>query len=64
MFVSIGFEPLEGTLEVEFVQGGIYQYFEVPEFAYRSFLAAESKGAYFNKHIDGRFRYSKISPKS
>ncbi len=64
MFVSIGFEPNTGTLEVEFVQGEIYEYFAVPEFIYRGLMLAGPKGAFFNRNIEGRYRYSKISDAS
>ena len=46
--VSVGYDMVSRILEVEFIDGEIYQYFEVPEEIYRGLLAAESKGRYFN----------------
>lgn len=54
---SIGYLPEQQTLEVEFVRGTIYQYFDVPPVAHQLFLAAESKGIFFNRHIRGHFSY-------
>ena len=54
---AIGYLPDQQTLEVEFVRGTVYQYFGVPQAAHESFLAAESKGVFFNRHIRGHFSY-------
>lgn len=50
---SIGYSS--GTLELKFCSGGTYRYFAVPETVVEAFLAAESKGAYFNRHVRDRF---------
>ena len=54
---SIGYQGT--TLEVAFEGGGVYDYFDVPEGVYRDFLAAESKGHFFQDHVLGRFEYLK-----
>lgn len=46
---SVGYE--NGTLEIAFVDGGVYQYFNVPEHVYQSLMSAASKGRYFHDHI-------------
>lgn len=48
-----------GTLEIEFQHGATYQYFEVPPAVFQAFLAAESKGGYFNRVVRGAFAYQK-----
>ena len=48
---SVGYDPDEQILEVELENGRIYQYREVPESTYEAFLAADSLGRYFNRHI-------------
>lgn len=55
---SIGYEA--GTLEVEFNNGGVYQYFNVPEPTYSALMRASSKGAYLNDHIKDRYRCRKV----
>lgn len=47
---SIGYEPEPRKLEIEFRQSGdVYLYSEVPVEEYEAFMAADSKGTYFNK---------------
>jgi len=48
---SVGYDPDEQILEVELENGRVYQYREVPESTYQSFLAADSLGRFFNRHI-------------
>ncbi len=52
---------LDGTLEVEFVAGSVYRYFDVPAETFRALLRADSPGAFFNRHIGHRFRFREIS---
>jgi hypothetical protein len=39
--------------------GGLYVYEDVPEEIYRAFLAAESKGAFYNSQIRDRFAFKR-----
>jgi hypothetical protein len=48
---SVGFYDDTETLEVEFVTGRIYRYFGVSDDVHQQFLAAPSKGTFFNEHI-------------
>jgi DNA helicase HerA-like ATPase len=57
---SVGYEPETMTLEVEFVNGTIYQYFDVPEGECAGLLAAGSVGKYLSSNIKGRYRYARI----
>ncbi len=57
---SIGYDVQDETLEVEFVNGGIYQYFGVPQPIYERFMAASSKGRFFSTHIRNKFRTNQI----
>lgn len=59
--VSVGYDPTGKLLEVEFHGGRIYQYKEVEPAIYEQFMRAESYGTFFFAHINGRYRYSKIS---
>jgi hypothetical protein len=52
---SVGYEGT--TLEVEFRDGSVYQYFDVPAARHASLMAASSKGGYFADHIKGVYRY-------
>jgi hypothetical protein len=59
--VSVGYEPAARTLEIEFVSGGVYRYFNVPPAIYAAFLAAESKGTFVNTVVKPRYRYARVS---
>ena len=57
---AIGYEPKTSVLEVEFHSGPIYQYKGVPEFLFRGFVAAESKGNFFHSRIAARYPFLQI----
>jgi len=58
--VSIGYDPNQQTLEVEFQNGQIYQYFDVPETAHQELMAAASHGQYLGAYIKGAYRYARL----
>lgn len=45
---SIGYDPNDATMEVEFHTGAVYLYYDVPQDFFASFMAAESKGQFAN----------------
>lgn len=57
---SVGYDEDSATLQVEFLNGGFYQYFDVPQNVYLGLLNADSVGAYLAAHIKGHYRYSKV----
>jgi uncharacterized protein len=57
---SIGYDPISQTLEVEFMKGNIYQYFDVPSQVYEGFITADSKGKYLASQIKGNYRFTRI----
>jgi hypothetical protein len=61
---SVGFEPGEdgqpGVMEVEFRNGMIYAYADVPEGEYQALLGAGSVGRYLNAHIIGTYDESRV----
>lgn len=48
---SAGYDAARRVMEVEFLNGGVYEYGEMPEEVYHDFLAAESKGVFLNRVI-------------
>lgn len=52
---SVGHDSESQILEVEFLNGRIYRYFNVAADAYVAILQAPSKGAFFNAHIKDRY---------
>lgn len=58
---AIGYDEGTLVLEVEFKDGGIYEYFEVGTSKYDKFMNASSKGKYFHRFIKGLYKEKKIS---
>lgn len=54
---SVGFDPVTGTLAIRFKgkngPGGTYHYPNWDQAKHDAFLAAESLGSHFGKHIKG-----------
>jgi hypothetical protein len=57
---SVGYDLPTGTLELEFVNGSIYQYYEVPQPTYAGLLAAPSIGNYVNTQIKPYFDFAEV----
>ena len=56
----IGYEHKRNMLQVEFLTGSIYQYDQVPERVYQSFLQATSHGNFFESHIKGSYACRRV----
>lgn len=59
--ISVGYDPTERLLEVEFHGGRVYHYRDVEPDIYAQFLRAESHGTFFFAHINGRYRYQRVN---
>lgn len=59
---SAGYDPAAHVLEVEFKNGGVYQYLEVDDEEYQEFRTAPSKGRYLNTEIKPRYSARKLHP--
>ena len=57
---SIGYDADSQTLEINFLNGSIYQYFDVPVNIYDDLIATDSHGKYFATYIKGIYRYSRV----
>jgi hypothetical protein len=57
---SVGYDLSSGTLELEYVNGSTYQYFEVPQPAYAGLLAAPSIGNYVNTQIKPYYEFAEV----
>ncbi|MGH7511214.1 MAG: KTSC domain-containing protein [Gemmatimonadales bacterium] len=52
---SVGYDRHTATLEVEFRNGWIYEYDDVPQRVHADLMAAPSHGKYLKRHIVERF---------
>jgi len=58
---SVGYDAATHTLEVELIQGDVFDYYEVPEDLYRTFMNTESRGSFYFANIrDAGFNFDKI----
>lgn len=57
---SIGYDESTSTLEIEFLNNSIYQYFDVPQQIYQGLMQADSHGQFLAQNIKGVYRYSKV----
>jgi len=57
---SVGYDPAGNVLEIEFSEGGVYQYFLVPPSVHRQLMAADSLGNFFRLHIRDQYDYRRI----
>ena len=57
---SVGYDTDGRLLELEFSSGGLYQYYDVPEFTHRALMHAKSKGRFFQTSIDRKFRCEEV----
>jgi hypothetical protein len=59
---SVGYDDRSHTLEVEFVNGGVYDYLEVPATEATRLRQADSLGRYLNTRIKPRYRVRRVRP--
>lgn len=59
--LRIDYDTFGRTLEVTFVTGRRYVYFDVWPQVYRQFARSTSKGEFFNAHIRDRYDYEEIT---
>ena len=55
---QIEYDASAHTLFVQFTSGEWYAYFRVPAAVHEAFLAAESKGRFFQERIRDRYDYA------
>jgi KTSC domain len=55
-FRSLGYDAEQGVLEVEFVNGHVYQYLDVPRELYEEMRDAPSMGRYYLDRIRDSFQ--------
>ncbi|MBK1880204.1 KTSC domain-containing protein [Pelagicoccus mobilis] len=57
---SVGYDENSQTLEVEFLSGAVYQYYNVPVSIFDQLLASPSKGQFLNIYIKNAYPYSRV----
>lgn len=57
---TIGYDPASAVLEITFHKGGVYIYYDVPQYEYDALMSADSKGSYASANIYKNYRQQKI----
>jgi hypothetical protein len=60
--LSAGYDPVTCQLELEFRNGRIYRYKDVPPGVYAFLLRTPSKGGYVNRMIQDRYAFEEVTP--
>jgi hypothetical protein len=58
---QVGYQEDSETLEIQFVKGGVYQFFNVPSTVFNEFMSSPSKEGYYHSRIGERFPCSRVS---
>jgi hypothetical protein len=59
---AAGYSKRLHIMEIEFCNGAIYRYLDIPASVYRDFLSAESKTQFYDWNIKGRYRSLRLRP--
>lgn len=57
---SASYNTEDGTLQVTFNSGGVYEYYKVPWEKFTKLRLAESQGRYFNLNIGKSHEFKKV----
>jgi hypothetical protein len=60
---SVGYSKRRHILEIEFNNGAVYRYVNVPPSMYRDLTSAESKTRYYVYNIRRNYRYVRVRPR-
>ncbi len=57
---AVGYDSETKILTIEFNDGGLYEYYDVPQNIYDELMSAPSKGSFFHRFIRNTYRTVKI----
>jgi hypothetical protein len=57
---SVGYDLSSQTLEIEFTNGAVYQYYNISDAVFEQFMQASSKGQYLNTYIKNAYPFSRV----
>lgn len=58
---SVGYDPTSRMLEVQFRNGSIYRYTNVPYSVHQGLMNAPSKGRYLDRMVKGVYRFTRVA---
>jgi KTSC domain-containing protein len=60
---AVGYSKRRHILEIEFTNGTVYRYVDVPPSVYRDLMSAESKTGYYALHIKRNYHSYRVRPR-
>lgn len=57
---SVGYDESTETLRVQFNNGSLYEYHNIPVVVYNDLMQSSSLGAYLNRNLRNSYPYEKI----
>ncbi len=60
---KVGYSKRRHILEIEFVNGAIYRYLDVPSSVYRDLMSAESKARFYDFNVRRHYRSVLVRPR-
>jgi hypothetical protein len=60
---NVGYSKRHHILEIEFVNGAVYRYLDVPVSIYRDLMSAESKARFYDSNIRKHYRSVLVRPR-
>lgn len=61
---SVGYSKRLQILEIEFANGAVYRYVDVPRSIYHGLMSAESKTRFYHASIKRKFRSMRVRPRT
>jgi KTSC domain len=60
---KVGYSKRRHILEIEFVNGAIYRYFDIPFSVHHELMSADSKARFYDSHIRKHYRSVLVRPR-
>lgn len=60
---SVGYSKRLHALEIEFRDGLVYRYLDIPAATYLNLINADSQARYYNDNVRGKYRCVRVKPR-
>ena len=60
---KVGYSKRRHILEIEFVNGAVYRYFDIPFSVHRDLMSAESKARFYDSNVRKHYRSVLVRPR-
>ena len=60
---KVGYSKRHHILEIEFVNGAVYRYFDIPLSVHRDLMSAESKARFYDSNVREHYRSVLVRPR-